>query len=229
MSVLMYHGWKMLSILLALFALRYETVRKNSDVPLCLLNVLPIVTVLLYLWYEFLLAYFRIWVHRLVSSLYNVLFHKTVGQYIEQILNIAKCFCTCKAILSHKFSYTIHSSWVAKGFPSFFKNTWNAAGKRLLTCDGQKCFSWIFQNCHLIERWSCYGNLRAANHRTTNLRVCKLTESEKILILMAYFYQLNNEEQIQDLLRKSVFPWRNLDLGFSLNNIKYSYYKISSL
>lgn len=54
MSILMYRGWKMLSILLSLFALRYMmyvTARTNSDETLCLLNVLLIVTAFLSLRY----------------------------------------------------------------------------------------------------------------------------------------------------------------------------------
>ena len=63
MSVLMYRGWKMLSILLSLFALRYimhVTARTNSDETFCLLNVLLIVTVFLSLRYQLLLACIRI-------------------------------------------------------------------------------------------------------------------------------------------------------------------------
>ena len=70
---------------------------------------------------------------------------------------------------------------------------------------GKSSFFRMLQNCHFIEFWSYYGNLRATNYRIPNLRVSKLTESEKYLVLMTYVHLLNNEEHIQDLYKKVLF------------------------
>ena len=231
----MYHDWKMLLIILALFALRYRTVRRNSDRLYVFWMSCWLWLALLHLRYELLLAYFRIWVHQLVSSLDNILFYKTVGQYIEQMLNIAKCFCTCKAISSHKFNYAIHSSWVAKGFPSFSKKSVSIVTPETLLESvcwlvmGKGTFLESYKTATLSN---VEATMNISESQTTGPQIFgspSWLNQRKFLVLMTYFYLLNNEEQIQDLLKKSVFPWRNLDLGFPLNNIKYSYYKTSLL